>query len=216
MEIAHRTNTLDNFYKHYYDYNCRAFEIDVQFNKNSEEIIVYHDDISKETKLDKNVIMLYDFLRLTPDDITLNIEIKDYSGSKNYIKNDICACKICIENNPNKTCRSEKNSLIDLLIVVLKENNKKGYIISSFDKYICSNKTIRSKLEEDVSKDLIYLIGELGDYDKSFKKICIHKKFLEILNYNNHDLIYVYDIKREDIDDFKEDYPFVNGWILDY
>jgi glycerophosphoryl diester phosphodiesterase len=224
MEIAHKTNTLDSFFKHYYEYNCRNFEIDIQLYKNSldnsDEIIVYHDNIltDKDFTKKKDVVSLFDFLRLIPDDIILNIEIKDYSGSNKYYKSIekfTCSCNICTQNNLNKTCFSQKRELIEILLVHLKYNKKKKIIISSFDMFICNNKDIIYKLKS-ITNEIIFIIGELENYDKNYKKICIHKKFLDFLNYNNHELIYVYDVHKDNLDQLKINYPLINGWILDY
>ena len=237
MEIAHRTNSLNAFYMHYYLHGCRNFEIDVQMfnnpknlkyqNDNSGQIIVYHDEISinnyerSELIKQKDVIMLDDFLRLIPDNITLNIEIKDYSGSGKFYKPDDeslflnCSCKICMEGNPKYSCKIQKINLVNQLVDLLMKYNQKTYIISSFDKYICNNKNISDKLKL-ISNDIIYLVGEVENYDKTYKKICIHKKFLDILNYNNHDLIYVYDVENTNLDELKLEYPYIKGWILDF
>jgi len=228
MEIAHRTNSLNSFYKHYYQHGCRNFEIDVQYFKNpldySDQIIVYHDEISindferSELIKQKDILMLPDFLRLIPDNITLNIEIKDYSGSNKYYKSDescICSCKICIQNNPNNSCKLQKTNIVNQLVDILAKYTKNVYIISSFDKYICNNKIILKKLNS-VTNDIIYLVDELDNYDKNYKNICIHKKFLDILNYRNHDIIYIYDVDKNNLDNLKANYKYVNGWILDY
>ena len=246
MEIAHRTNSLNSFYMHYYQHGCRNFEIDVQFfnspknlkyqNDNTDQIIVYHDEISinndERSKLvkQKDIIMLDDFLRFIPDNITLNIEIKDYSGSNKCYKSDdelclcyyknackckLCFCKICLQNNPNNSCKIQKINLVNQLVNLLMKYNKKTYIISSFDKYICNNPNILDKLKL-ISNDIIYLVDEVENYDKNYKKICIHKKFIDILNYSNHDLIYVYDVKNNELEKLKRDHQYINGWILDY
>jgi glycerophosphoryl diester phosphodiesterase len=222
---------------HYYQYGCRVFEIDVQIfnnpnnlkyqNDNSDRLIVYHDELSinnderSELVKQKDIIMLDDFLRFIPDNITLNIEIKDYSDSNKFYKPDDeslflnCSCKICMEANPNNSCKIQKINLVNQLVDLLVKYNKKTYIISSFDKYICNNKNILDKLNS-ITNNIIYLVGELENYDKTYKKICIHKKFLDILNYSNHDLIYVYDVENDNLDELKLEYPYIKGWILDF
>lgn len=178
MEIAHRVNNIDIFYKHYYIHNLRRFEIDIQSYKNS--IIVYHDEINNDIN---NIITLNDFLKYTPNDITINIEIKKYKSYQNIISD---------------------------VISLLQQYKEKIYIISSFDKDIC-NEFIKLN-----NYETIYLIDKVKNYDKHYKNICIHKKFLDIINYNNHDNIYVYDIQFNEFNKMKNQYKFVNGWIIDY
>ena len=84
--FAHRANDIQYLYMLYWQQRVRCFEIDVQKSKD-DVIVVYHDDISdiphNEVELSNrhHVYRLAEFLRCAPDDITLNVEIKNYSGS---------------------------------------------------------------------------------------------------------------------------------------
>jgi hypothetical protein len=180
MEIVHRTNNIDFLYKHYYNYNLRNFEIDIQPYKNL--IILHHDEILLNNNID-NILTLEEFLKHTPNDITINIEIKKYKTYKNIIP--------------------------DVKKLMQKYINKK-YIISSFDKDICND------FIKIGGYEIIYLIGELENYDKTYKNICIHKKFLDILNYHNHEKIYVYGIHNNEFQIEINRYKFITGWIIDY
>lgn len=97
--IAHRANTLKSVYNLYHNFGVRAFEIDVQRDKEG-NIIVFHDDIWRRAfadlnKYHKDFITLEDYLTYTPDDILVNIEVKKYHEEDEQIVNDIIAiCKM--------------------------------------------------------------------------------------------------------------------------
>lgn len=178
MEIVHRTNTLDFFYKHYYQNNCRAFEIDVQ--PVNDTILVYHDDLSNMS-FSNSITTLEEFLRLTPNFITINIEIKKYNS---------------------------KNINLEL-IELLNQYPSNKYILSSFNKEVC-----REFLS--FNYPVMYLLSTLKDYDRTFHNICVPKNLLDILNLDeNHEQIYVYQVKKTELQKLKRQYPFVRGWIYD-
>ena len=179
MEITHQTNTLECFYKYYYNYKCRVFEIDIQPDENN-TIIVYHDDFFKN-KVSKNIITLDEFLRFTPHLITINIEIKKYN------------------------LRNINFELIQLL----QQYPFKKYILSSFNKDVCKE-LVHS------SYQVFYLISLIENYDKTFVNICIHKKFLDILNHHNHEQIYIYNVHKNELQQLKSKYPYIKGWIIDW
>jgi glycerophosphoryl diester phosphodiesterase len=176
MEIAHKTNTLECFYKHYYDYKCRFFEIDVQHGNDT--IIVYHDDFNK---VSIPVITLEEFLRFTPNLITINIEIKKYN------------------------LRNINLELIELLA----QHPFKKYILSSFDKDVCKELL-------HCHYPVFHLLSTIENYDKSFVNICIHKNLLNILNHDNHEQIYVYDVHKKELEHFQYKYPSIKAWIIDW
>jgi glycerophosphoryl diester phosphodiesterase len=176
MEIAHKTNTLECFYKHYYMYQCRFFEIDIQFVNN--RIIVYHDECSNDT----NIITLEEFLRWIPNLITINIEIKKYNDSTNLNME---------------------------LLQLLEQFPFKKYILSSFDKNVC--RELFHSLYQ-----VFYLISIIENYDESFVNICIDKKLLNILNYTNHEQVFVYNIHKNELQILKSKYPYIKGWIIDW
>jgi glycerophosphoryl diester phosphodiesterase len=108
MDIVHRANTLDSFYKYYYIHHCRAFEIDVQ--SGGDTIVVFHDDFTNRIPNDQAILTLEEFLRCTPNSIVINIEIKRYTNSRNINQQ---------------------------LIHLLSEYPLKKYMLSSFDKQVC-------------------------------------------------------------------------------
>lgn len=179
MEIVHRTNTLDFFYKHYYQNHCRAFEIDVQ--PGNDTILVYHDDLSNNILSTNGITTLEEFLRLTPNLITINIEIKKYNS---------------------------KNINLEL-IELLQQYPFNKYILSSFDKEVC-----RELLS--LNYPVMHLLSTIEDYDKSFVNICLPKHLLDILNLDeNHEQVFVYQVKKTELKKLKRKYPFVRGWIYD-
>ncbi len=98
MIIAHRCNDVSYVYMLYWKRGVRCFEIDVQTTKDG-VLVVYHDDIShlrhgEVEALGGNVVYtLAEFLRCTPDDITLNVEIKNYAGKASAAKAIIDTCE---------------------------------------------------------------------------------------------------------------------------
>lgn len=105
--FVHRTNTLDSFFRHYNgDLQPRAFEIDVQCFDG--KIVVFHDDVGGLDGLGgvlPYVPTLEKFLRFTPHDITLNVELKVYSlGSvKGFVREVL---QICNKYKKNGFCFS--------------------------------------------------------------------------------------------------------------
>lgn len=179
MEIVHRTNTLDCFYRHYYKNDCRFFEIDVQ--PSNDTILVYHDDLNKISNSTSVIMTLEEFLRLTPNAITINIEIKKYNS---------------------------KNINLEL-IQLLKQYPFKKYILSSFDKEVCKELL-------PFHYPVFHLLSTIEEYDKTFVNICIHKKLLDILNFDDyHEKVYVYQVKKKDLRTLKKEYPHIKGWIYD-
>lgn len=182
MEFAHRTNTFQSFFEAYYIHGCRHFEIDVQPTKEF-QVVVYHDDISDKSYHDvKFAPTLEEFLKFTPDSITLNVEIKKYENSK-YIT--------------------------DIVQEVCNRYPNKSYIYSSFD--VSSVKRLR----ENEANPML-LIDKIEKYDSISPIICVHKDLLDKVENTSHQSIFVYDVKAEELQPFKDHYPYVKGWIVDY
>ena len=76
--FVHRANCLEDLYKHYHGKDKhRAFEIDVQWADG--QVVVFHDDINDGACPDGGIPTLAEFLRFSPRDIVINVELKVYS-----------------------------------------------------------------------------------------------------------------------------------------
>lgn len=99
MLFVHRANTLSDFYRHYYLLQQRAFEIDVQKTADG-IIVVYHDDVSKVLKADLHyeVPTFECFLSYIPNDIHLNVEIKNYNNTPIIVEDILLLCRKYFKN----------------------------------------------------------------------------------------------------------------------
>lgn len=88
MLFAHRSNKIDRVYELYYKHDVKAYEIDVQSTFDN-ILVVYHDDVSSIYKheLSKDIPTFEEYLKFTPNDIHINVEIKMYPNSKNILDN---------------------------------------------------------------------------------------------------------------------------------
>lgn len=193
MLIAHRANIFSDFYKFYYKNNLRSFEIDVQLL--NDNIIVYHDDILdlKDPTIDSTINQtinpkiptLEDYLKYTPDNIHLNIEIKRY-----------------FNNNFNKYL-----IIVNQVLDLCKKYPKEKFSFSSFDK-----ETYECLLEK--ADDVWHLQDKIEKYDSTSSKICIHKDMINHIDPKNHTAIYVYDVKIDEIPHCELN-KYIKGWIVD-
>jgi hypothetical protein len=95
------------------------------------------------------------------------------------------------------------------LIRLLQQFPFKKFILSSFDKDVC-RELFHSHYQ------VFYLISKVENYDESFVNICIHKKFLNILNYTNHEQVFVYHVHKNELQTLKSKYSYIKGWIIDF
>ena len=197
MEIfAHRSNDIPYLYLLYWQRYVRCFEVDVQPTKDG-VIIVYHDDCSHlshrevEALHNKQVYTLVEFLRCTPDDITLNIEIKRYTSLD-------CSQAVV------EICKEYKGA--------------KDIIYSSFD--IDMIKGIRDKgLPYWLLLDTIPNNISLKELSK-LNNICVNISVLEqcIKSLCSDVNISVYGLHEHDIVKYwsESSYSRVVNWIVDY
>jgi hypothetical protein len=94
--------------------------------------------------------------------------------------------------------------------MAIKKRNRKNILFSSFDRAIV---TIILKNKRD-GMLLIKDEAELIDLD-FFKKICINQNLLSKVDFTNKE-IYVYDVKKSDVEQIKQTYPLIKAIITDY
>ena len=192
--FAHRANDIQYLYMLYWKHRVRCFEIDVQISKD-DVIIVYHDDISDirhfevEASIRRNVYTLAEFLRCVPDDITLNVEIKNYSGSA---KANEVTKKIVDMCERHKGLKHIVYSSFDIRVVTaLAKRGLKHWML--FDKY-----TKLMKKQPHICVDVRIL-------DKVMKQM------------KNSTKVSVYGLHIDDKTRYMADprYDFVMNWIVD-
>jgi glycerophosphoryl diester phosphodiesterase len=195
--IGHRANTLNDIYRYYYKHDLRMIELDVNLTQDK-KIAVYHDDVSmKRMKhlLRDNILVLDNVLSNIPSDLTINIEIKRYES---------------IQAKQNRL----PNDIITKIIMAVKKRNKKNVLYSSFDREIVRI-TLKNK------RDGMLLLKEDSNLEdlEGYPHICIEKSLLDRLNsikLYEKKIIYVYDVKADELEILKAKYPFIKGWIVDF
>jgi hypothetical protein len=187
--FAHRSNDIPYLYLLYWQRYVRRFEIDVQITKDG-VIIVYHDDCSKynhqeaEALHKRPVFTLVEFLRCTPDEITLNIEIKRY----NDIDYSDEVIKIC---RKHKGFKNIVYSSFD--IDVVKNLKNKGLphwlllksipeptIFTEF-KDICVNINILDEISKSLSADVN--LSVYGLHENDIVKYWSAAKYSRVVNW---------------------------------
>lgn len=195
--IGHRANTLNDAFRYYYKYDLRTVELDIQLTQDK-KIAVYHDDVSdKRMKhlLRSNILVLDEYMKNIPQDLTINIEIKRYQHEKakqNKVPNDI-ACRI---------------------IQAVKKRGRKNVIYSSFDREI-TRIIMKNRRPGMLLIDKVEGLADIGGYPW----ICIEKGLLETVNMMAipETIVYVYNVKYGDeLEKLKALYPFVKGFIVDF
>lgn len=195
--IGHRANTLNDIYRYYYKHNLRMVELDVNLTQDK-KIAIEHDNVSmKRMKhlIRDNILVLDDVLRNIPNDLTINIEIKRYES---------------IQARQNRL----PNDIITKIIMAVKKRGKKNVLYSSFDREIVRI-TLKNK------RDGMLLLKEDSDLEnlEGYPHICIEKSLLDRLdsiNLYEKKIIYVYDVKSDELESLKAKYSFIKGWIVDF
>ena len=99
--------------------------------------------------------------------------------------------------------------ITDEVLDICKRYPNKLFIFSSFDEV--SVEILREK-----AVDSMLLIDTIDKYKPTQTKICIQKGLLPVINLGKHETVFVYDVKASDVGALKQEYPLVQGWILDY
>lgn len=199
MLFIHRANLISDVFKHYYS-NYKAYEIDVQPTSDG-IIVVYHDDCSHQTKeslTSTEIPTFEDFLKYTPTDIHLNVEIKKYPDSS--------------------------HGIVDRVLELCERYPKHKFSFSSFDKD--TYESLKGKVEDawllqDASLLQDAPLLEDASLLEDAPRICIHKSMLakdacaHAHVTRMYDVVYVYDVKMSEVAPLQLTYPFVNGWIVD-
>lgn len=183
MLIAHRVNTIDYFYGLYFA-GFRAFELDVQLHDG--KIVVEHDEISEGSKGSQLLrLTLEEYLKVTPDDILLNVEIKIYSRASGVSKRVLDICK----KFPGK-----------------------NYVFSSFDtdvyRFFADRKMAAWLLQESVSNKLdVRAVNAVCVHKSMLPQMKAMRSAPPIVG--------VYDVKQSRVKSMAATYPFVKFWIVD-
>lgn len=187
--VAHRSNTINDTYKNYYQRENKRVEIDIQLTKDN-KLAVFHDNMTEKRMkqlfnlVGPTLVSLNEYLTHTPDDLEVYIELKNYSN-KDYVYR---------------------------VVHLTKKFPKKKFVYLSFDKKFCH--MIRSMKRRAIN--LIDNAETLSDPSMNWTDICVHKSLLGHPRLATIPTVAVYDVLQKDVEKLQKAHPNVSTWIVDY
>lgn len=183
-------NTINDAYRVYYGMDSnKSVKIDVQITQDN-KIVVHLDDVHNKRlkhlrKNMKNLVTLEEFLKHTPDDLKVIIEINRFDD-KDYAYRIVHFAEI----NYSKEVKLNK------------------FIYASTDKKFC-------KHIQCMRRPVFHVHKNIDTLDPYYNQIGITVEMLKHHPeaFQNYEGVYVINVNEDDISNMKDEFPWVKGWI---
>lgn len=184
-------NTVNDAYKVYYGNGpSKAIKIEVQITQDNKVVVhlpdVHNRRLKQLRNMDKTLVTLEEFLKHTPEDLQVIIEIKRFDD-KDFAYRVIHFA----EENYSKEVKQTK------------------FIYASTDKKFC-------KHIQCMRRPVFHVHSTFDTLDPYYTQIGVSVEMLQYnpTDLQGYAGVYITDAKAGDVDRLKEQYPWVKGWII--